>query len=182
MEENEEENLFDIDKDIFKEKKKKVNSGNKGKRAERDLCKILTDRFSKAFSRSIGSGNRGKQVSNLPKHAKETFGGDICCPENFKWVLESKNGYEDDIDLNTFDKGISKLDSFIEQTERDSQLTGRKSLLLWKRKRKNWLSFLKTENLPNPDIYTYRLVYREWSCIALSELLLLPDDFFFNDV
>jgi Holliday junction resolvase len=173
------ENLFNIDKDIFKEKKKRLNSGAKGKRAERDICKTLTERFGKEFSRSLGSGNRWGQVSNMPKHAKETFGGDICCPEDFKWVIESKNGYEDKIDLNSFDSGITKLDEFIEQSTKDSELTGRESLIFWKRKRKNWLCFIKTKHLPDPDIYNYRIVYREWSCISFTELLELPDEFFF---
>src|SRR4051812_1913406 len=97
-------------------KKKKKNSGDKGKRTERNLIKILEQRFGPGFSRTIGSGNRWGQGVHLPKHAKDTFTGDIVCPEGFKWVFESKGGY--DIDFNSvFSGGSAELDSFIEQAE-----------------------------------------------------------------
>ena len=36
-------------------KKRKADGGQKGKRGERELCKIFTKRFGKEFTRTIGS-------------------------------------------------------------------------------------------------------------------------------
>lgn len=165
--------------DLSKSRKKGINSGRKGKGAERELCKILAARFNKPFSRSVGSGNRWGQVSNLPQHAKQTFAGDICCPEEFKWVIESKCGYEEDIDLNSFDSGISRIDKFIKQSLNDSVLSGRNPIIIWKRKRKNWLCFLRSIDLPK-NKYEYMIIYRDWVCISLEDLLRSDDSYFFN--
>ena len=59
---------------------------------------MLTDFFGCSFTRSIGSGNRWGQVV-LSEQAKQVFSGDICVPEGFKWVIECKGGYEDDMHL-----------------------------------------------------------------------------------
>ena len=165
--------------DILKPgKKKKLNSGAKGKRVERDLVKILNERFGGGFSRSVGSGNRWGQVSSLPKHAQDTFSGDIVCPENFAFVFECKGGY-DDTDLNSvFDGGIGLIDGFLKQADMESGKAGRKSILVWKKNRKPWIAFLKTVGLPHLD-WNYRLIYREWSAVPLKELLEVKDEFFF---
>ena len=78
-------------------KKKKVNGKQKGNRTELHLCKMLTKHFEEEFSRALGSGARTSQVAHLPEHAKKTLTGDICVPEGFKWVIECKGGYEDDM-------------------------------------------------------------------------------------
>jgi hypothetical protein len=161
-----------------KERKKHLNSGDKGKRVERGLAKILNDRFGGGFSRSIGSGNRGEQVSNLPRHAKETFSGDLVCPANFAFVFESKGGY-DDVDLNSvFEGGNATLDAFLKQASEESVETGRKPILVWKKNRKPWLAWLRTVDLPHTD-WEYRLVYREWSAVPLSVLLQSDDEYFY---
>lgn len=171
-----------ITEDVSKDKKKKVDGGKKGKRVERDLCKKLTERFKMEFSRSIGSGNRWGQVANMPKHATETFSGDICCPENFKWVLESKGGYEDIIELgNVFGKGSKKLDEFLSQADDESKRCGRKPLLAWKRSHQPWLAFVHTKELGRKK-FEQRLIYKEWSCITLDELLKFGDEFFFDEM
>jgi hypothetical protein len=52
-------------------------------------------------------------VSFLPKHAQDTFSGDLVCPADFKWVFEVKCGYNE-IDLNAaFDGGVTDLDAFL---------------------------------------------------------------------
>lgn len=162
----------------IKARKKKINSGNKGKRVERDLCKLLNERFHRPFSRSVGSGNRWSQA-NLPSHAQQVFSGDLVCPENFLWVIEVKGGY-DDIDLNSaLEGGNAQIDQFLKQAAEESDRTGRKSMLLWKKDRKPWIVFLRTTDLPH-EKWVYRLVYREWSAVALSDLLKLDDGFFMN--
>ena len=174
-------NDFFVDDILQPKKKKKVNAVEKGKRVERELAKLLYKRFNKHFSRTIGSGNRWGQVSNMPQHAQDTFTGDLVCPENFAFTIESKGGYEDEIDLNSvlFD-GNARLDGFLKQAEDESKECGRKPLILWKRSRKPWLSMLKTADLPNFD-WKYRLIYMDWSMIPLNSLLLLSNEFFFDE-
>jgi len=169
---------FQID-DILKnkDKPKKVNGNSKGKRTERSLANLLNKRFGQGFSRSLGSGNRWSQVSNLPKHAKETLTGDICCPEGFKFVVESKGGYSK-IDLNNiFEKGNTELDEFIKQVSNDSERCQKMPLLIWKKDRRPWMVFIRSKDLIGE--YEYKIVYRDWVIIPLKELLELPDSFFF---
>ena len=175
---NEDEDL-EIEDILKPNKKKKINCGKKGKRVERELAKLLNDRFGGGFSRSVGSGNRYSQVSNLPKHAQDTFSGDLVCPVNFAFVFESKGGYED-IDLNSiFDDGVTQLDDFLKQAEDESSRTGRKPILVWKKNRKPWIAFLKTINLPHLD-WNYRLIYKDWSAVSFKELLTNSNEYFFN--
>lgn len=181
---------FQEDKDLevsdilgdFQKKKKKINSKKKGNRVELELTKILTARFGKPFSRSVGSGNRWGQVSNLPTHAKTTLTGDICPPEGFKWVIECKGGYEDKIDLNgIFKDGCSTLDGFIEQSQRDCEQSKRLPVIVWKRSFKPWLAMVQSANLPDQENCTYRLYYREWVIVQLDDLLKKPDNYWFEE-
>ena len=165
----------------FKNKTKKVDGGKKGKRVEREIVGVLNTRFShmenKTFSRSVGSGNRWSQVKNLPKHAKDTLTGDICCPEGFRFVIESKGGYNK-IDLNSiFENGNSELDNFLEQVIDDSKRCGKMPMLVWKRDRRPWLAFIRTCELIGD--YQYSIKYREWTCVLVKDLLKLSDDYFF---
>lgn len=165
--------------DILKARRKKVDGGKKGKRVERELVKVLTERFGEGFSRSVGSGNRWGQVRGLPKHAKDTLTGDLCCPKGFKWVLESKGGYNG-IDLNSiFVRGNSELDGFLDQVTKDGKRCGRMPMLLWKKDRKPWLAFVHTKELTGRK-FKYRLLYGKWSVVALDDLLKLEDGFFFD--
>lgn len=166
----------------FKKKTKKVDGGRKGKRVEREIVGILNQRFShlknKSFSRSVGSGNRWSQVKNMPTHAKETLTGDICCPEGFKFVIESKGGYNK-IDLNSiFESGNTELDDFLQQVTDDSKRCNKMPLLIWKRDRRPWLAFLRKTDIHGS--YEYSISYREWICVPVKELLKLEDNFFFS--
>lgn len=113
----------------------------------------------------------------MPSHAKETFSGDICCPEGFKWVIESKGGYED-IDLNNiFKDGNRQLDAFLQQVEDESKRCGRKPILLWKKNRKPWFAFVHSSEIEKRN-FKYKLLYDKWSMVVLDELLKLEDEFF----
>jgi len=164
----------------FKKKTKKVNGNKKGKRVEREIVGILNDRFqylNETFSRSVGSGNRWGQVKNMPAHAKETLTGDICCPKGFRFVIESKGGYNK-IDLNSmFESGNTELDSFLQQAEDDSKRSGKLPMLVWKRDRRPWLAFVKSTDIQGT--YDYKIIYREWTCVPVRELLKLPNEYFF---
>lgn len=181
------ENILDGDDD----KPKKVNSGRKGKRTENELCKVLNKRFLKVFqkhpdwgrfSRTMGSGNRWGQRVHLSKAAKETFSADIACPTNFIWVIESKGGYND-IDVFTAISGKnSEIDDFLRQVTDDSERTGKKPLLVWKKDRKPRTAWVKTIDIPEKHInkFKHRLIYGEWSAVSFDTFINLPDPLFFS--
>ncbi len=170
--------------------KKKIKSGPKGKGAEREIAKILNNRFEKLlsehedwgkFSRSVGSGNRWGQGVDLPKHAKDTFSGDLCVPQNFLWVLESKKGYNDDIDLCTLFGGpCAVLDGFLKQVEDDSGRCGRKPMLVWKKDYKPRLAFMKKKDAPSGKRFSCQMQYKGWLAVPFDELLKIDDSFFFS--
>lgn len=155
-----------------KKNKSKVDGKKKGNRTELGLCKLLTKHFDVDFTRSVGSGNRWGQV-NLSAQAKQVFSGDICVPDGFLWVFESKGGYEKEIDLtNAMDgDGIAQLDKFIEQSTHDANECGRKPIICWKRNRKPWLAMIRKQELDPVDKFQYYLLYRDWFIISLEELL-----------
>lgn len=168
--------------DNHPKKKKRVDGKSKGDRTELNLCKMLTKHFGEEFSRALGSGSRWSQVGQLPEHAKKTLSGDICVPEGFRWVIECKGGYEDDINLtNVCDGKIARLDEFIEQVERDANYCGRLPIILWKRNRKPWLAIVRQQDLPirfthvhdlhgrMPDVnFVY---YKDWFIVNFDKLL-----------
>lgn len=173
--------------DIFTEKTKKIKSGKKGKRVELELVKSLNARFSDIlaanppwgkFSRSVGSGNRWGQQVHLSRTATNIYSGDIVCPDHFRFVLESKGGYNH-VDLcSAFVGGSSELDEFLRQVSDDSVRCDRKPMLLWKKDRKPRLAFLKEEDTPAGFIYEMR--YREWKIVPYDDLIKQPDLFFFK--
>jgi hypothetical protein len=157
--------------------KKKVNSKKKGNRGELTLTKILGDHFGQTFSRSLGSGNRWGQVSNLPEHAKETLLGDICAPKGFRWVIEAKNGYEDVMDLTgvVAGKECKQLDKFIAQSSHDNEQSGRSPIIMWKAARKPWITFVRDQDFPPNIDFAARLHYKGWVGVSLDELLKKTD-------
>ena len=157
-------------------KKKKVDGKAKGNRTELNLCKYLGKHFGDEFSKAPGSGARTSQVAYLPEHAKKTLTGDLCVPEGFKWVVECKGGYEDDVNLTNVCEGIACLDGFIEQVTKDSKYCGRKPIILWKRNRKPWLAMIKFGDAPPefpPEFYSIEsfVAYKGWVILHLDTLL-----------
>jgi hypothetical protein len=184
------EEEIEID-NIFDKKPKKIKSGKKGKRVELEIVKSLNDRFSEMlnknpqfgkFSRTVGSGNRWGQNVYLSQSAINNFSGDIVCPDNFRFVLESKGGYND-IDLcSAFDNGQAEIDSFIKQVVDDSERSGRKPLLFWKKDRKPRLAFIRSCDIPKKKYENifYFMKYREWVVLNYNDLIKLEDNFFFK--
>jgi len=181
-----EEDDLDIE-DLMHERPKRIKSGKKGKRVELEVVKELNSRFSNIlsendswgkFSRSVGSGNRWGQNVHLSKTAKNIYSGDIVCPDNFKFSLESKGGYND-IDLcSAFGGGQSELDGFLRQADDDAERCGRKPMLLWKKDRKPRLAFLHSKDVPDRD-YRCRMTYGKWTAVSFEELIREDDEFFF---
>jgi hypothetical protein len=167
-------------KEKAKKKKKKANSKDKGRRFENNLCKVLKNRFGFEFTRTIGSGNRWGQVSFLPHHAQQTFSGDLVCPENFKFVIECKGGYND-IDIHgAFEKGIASLDKWIKQAEDEGERCGRTPIICWKKDYKPWLSLIELSNFDEPyKLFDYHFKYRNYIMFPLLEILKFEDNFFY---
>jgi hypothetical protein len=171
--------------DIFAIKKtKKINSSVKGKSGEREVVKILNDRFRTIlsanpswglFSRSIGSGNRFSQAV-LSYNAKQIFSSDISCPPSFKFTIESKVGY--DIDLCSAFVGSKELDSFLKQAVEDGEKSNKLPLVLWKKNRKPRLAFIHSVHVKKE--FEYSMKYREWTALTFSDLLSSGDNFFFE--
>jgi len=180
---NEEDDL-EIDDILIPKKQKKINSSVKGKVNEREVVKILNNRFSSIlaknpswgmFARSIGSGNRFSQVC-LSYNAKQVFSSDISCPPSFKFTIESKAGY--DIDLCSAFSGNKELDSFLKQAHEDGEKSNRFPMVLWKKNRRPRLAFIQTNVLiKKPE---YHMKYRDWTALLFEDLLLENDEFFFN--
>jgi len=184
----------DIVEDFEKrdKRKKKLKSKKKGNRTELGLVKLLNSRFADLlakhpewglFSRSVGSGNRWGQGVHLPKHAKDTFTGDLTCPTSFKFVIESKGGYND-VDLcGAFEDGDTTINSFLKQVSDDAERSSRKPMVVWKKDRKSHLAIIKGEDLPlavTEADYPYFMRYREWVVLPLEVLLKKHDAFFFD--
>lgn len=182
--------IEDLD-ELLKSKKKKINSGRKGKAAERDIVHIFNKKFVQllsdnpkwgAFSRAIGSGAFNKRGSLLPQHAKDTFTGDITAPVNFRFVLESKCGYNDADIFNCWFGKCRELDEFLEQVSKDSEYSGKKPMLLWKKDRKGRVVFLKRkdfEELSKVALPPIHFNYGDWVGIDFEFVLTLEDNFFF---
>ena len=165
--------------------KEKVDGKAKGNRTELNLCKFLTKHFKDEFSRALGSGSRWSQVGNLPEHAKKTLCGDICVPEKFRFVIESKGGYEGDLNLtNVLDnEGIPRLNEFIQQTVKDAEYSGRKPIILWKRNRKQWITIIRYSDIKQYlQYFKYFVQYDEWMLVNFQQLLeVTPREFWFHD-
>jgi len=169
---------LEIDDLSSKKASKKRNGCQKGKRFEREIVKILTKRFGSGFSRSIGSGNRWSQISNLPDHAKQTLTGDICCPQGFLWVFECKGGYSE-IDVHSFFVGSKKFDEFLSQAEEDASRLNKKPLVIWKKDRKEIVAAFRDDDLFVE--FQYKFYYRNWIIVSLNELLKLNDKCFIQN-
>jgi hypothetical protein len=160
-------------------KTKKINGKQKGNRVERELAKLLTTRFGREFSRSVGSGNRWSQVKDMPTAARETFAADLCVPDGFLWALECKGGYETAADLATLlDQGSAQIDQWLSQAQADSERSGRKPLIAWKRSRRPWVAIARRADF-NEFAFDDRLTYGDWFLVSLSSLLAVSDSMFF---
>ena len=120
-------------------KKKRVNSRTKGSSFERSICKILNERFNTTeFSRSPGSGAFATTHS-LPEHLK--IHGDLITPENFKFCIECKKGYNH-LNLYSLYNYSSEFWKFIEQCEKDSKKCKRIPLVIFKQDRQPTLAII----------------------------------------
>ena len=116
----------------------------------------------------------------MTEEAKQVYSGDIVVPKGFKWVIECKGGYEDDMDAwHVVDGSLKKLDEFIKQVSHDAGYTGRKPIICWKRNRRPWLACIRWEDFtpigietlfPNRIQYVYQAAEEQWVIVSLEKL------------
>jgi Holliday junction resolvase len=158
----------------------KVNSKKKGSRVERELAKLLTDRFGREFSRSVGSGNRWSQVADMPDAARETFAGDLVVPTGFRWSLECKGGYDSSDTLaSLLSSGSKQIDEWLAQAQADSERSGRKPLICWKPSRRPWLAIVRRSDFQESGFDRILMYSRDWFVVSLEDLLATSDSMFF---
>ena len=113
-------------------KKKKVNSRAKGSSFERQIAKLLNDRLGTTeFSRTPGSGAFATTHS-LPDHLK--IYGDLITPQNFRYCIECKKGYNNQNLYSLFNKS-SEFWKFIEQCQKDSDKCNKLPMVIFKQDR-----------------------------------------------
>jgi hypothetical protein len=156
----------------------KINSKNKGSSGERELCKILNNRFGLGlFSRVPMSGaytggkNRTK-TSNLSNSAKDTLSGDIITPDNFKFSIEHKF-YKEASFWDLFNDN-SNLKSWFIQCEGDAKFIEKEPMLIVKYNNKKRIVYIKNYN------GNYIFSIGEWKCLWLENLLKEENSYFFT--
>jgi hypothetical protein len=156
--------------------KKKINSKQKGSRAELELSKILTGRFGLPFARvGVTSGARPKQVK-LDEQAAETFTGDLITPAGFRFSIESKSV---NVNVDLLDQ-CALLDKFLEQAQNDADSIGKLPMLCWKRNRKGWIAVVPAQafRFIGEGLPTYYIHYRDWLVCPLDTLLTVQSPCF----
>ena len=131
-------------------KKKKVNSRAKGSTFERQIAKILNDRLGTTeFSRTPGSGAFATTHS-LPDHLK--IYGDLITPQNFKYCLECKKGYNNQ-NLYSLYNHSSDFWKFIDQCQKDSEKCGKIPMVIFKQDRQPTLAIIPSNVVVESNNY-----------------------------
>jgi hypothetical protein len=163
----------------------KVNGKNKGNTFERKIANLLSDRFAihlgieKGFRRNPDSGSffGGQNESRTETYGTEfAIFGDLICPKSFQFSIECKH-YKSSPTFQSFlNSEIKEWDLWISQAEQDSKKSSKKMCLIIKYN--NVDEFVVTNN----EIIDCKLrfLYKEKFAYKLSDILLLPDAFFFN--
>ena len=155
---------------------KKINSKQKGSRAELELSKILTGRFGLPFARvGVSSGSRPKQV-RLDEQAAETFTGDLVTPARFRFSIESKSV---NVNVDLLDQ-CALLDKFLEQAQNDADSIGKLPMLCWKRNRRGWIAVVPSQafRFIGEGLPAYYSRYRDWLVFYLDTLLTVQSPCF----
>lgn len=165
------------DSKLLKEKlskKKRVNSRSKGNTFERKICALLNDRFNTTeFCRSPGSGAFATTHS-LPDYLKVY--GDLITPKNFKHIIECKKGYNK-VNINSIFNNSSELWEFIKQSERDSQVSGKTSVIVYQQDRQPALIISRIGLFSR---FSDTITFDQYEINLLEKILSLSDDYFFT--
>tara|TARA_R110000737_G_C14603191_1_gene489518 strand:+ start:365 stop:895 length:531 start_codon:yes stop_codon:yes gene_type:complete len=172
---------YDLSK-LSSPKKKRINSKAKGSTFERNIAKMLNERFNtKEFARSPGSGAFAT-THTLPEHLK--LYGDLIAPLGFGFVLECKAGYDKE-NLGGFFTKNSGIKKFIEQANTDAVKAKKDFMVVFKQSRKDILCILDYSKTVldklNSSSTEYLLISNKYLCLRFEDLLLFSDSFFFTE-
>lgn len=171
----------------------KKNSRRKGITFEKNLCKILKERFDKPFARSPGSGAFGT-VAKVDARALEVLNADIIAPEGFLWSIEAKAGYGD-LDLiglmasqpwfRCRKSDIQQLDEFWNQASSQADRVNRKPVIIYRKDHRPPITMVLTKDVEpwmcemSTEVHP-RLIFGERTLMGLATWLALPDCVFFR--
>ena len=160
-------------------KKRRVNSKRKGASFERKIAKMLNERFNTTeFNRTPGSGAFGTTHA-LPQHL--IVHGDLITPQNFKYVIECKNGYN--VDIEDLFRSKSPFYSFIDQARKDARKVNRDWMVIYKKDRKKELVVVSAQEAlqsPFDSLDRYLLIKGKYYVYLLQDVLALPEHYWFT--
>lgn len=155
-----------------------------------ELAKILTERFGQEFKRvpmSGAWGTRNREIE-VREDAMQILSGDIMCPENFKFSVESKGR----IDFNFWDmlnaetKGLD-IDEWILQAKNDAAAVHKEALIYVKVNRRKpfvlYPSKLDEDFRNRPEtrkLFGKVIEYQGMRVLRFDYFLELPNEFFFE--
>lgn len=161
-----------------KERKKRINSKQKGNRAELECAKIFNKRFPDyTFKRVPQSGaifgqSNKENTEKIDEEIKITLSGDIICPLNFKFSIEHKAYNEADF-WGLFNES-SDLHNWMKQCKADAVFVGKEPMLIVKYNNKKRIVFTRFKF----DNYIFE--HQGWYCYWLEDYFKNPDNHFFN--
>jgi len=157
-------------------KKKRVNSRTKGNTFERQIAKLLNDRFNTTeFSRTPGSGAFAT-THTLPDHLK--IYGDLITPQNFKYCIECKKGYNNE-NLYSLYNYSSAFWGFLDQCEKDSKKCCKIPMVIFKQDRQPTLAIVPSYVHYNSNPIKYIQIMKsdlvKYNIYLLEDLLKQSD-------
>lgn len=164
-------------------------SGNlnkdKGKRGERELCKLLESQFGGSWIRTAGSGNyvggaNAVRASFLSNTQLLSARNDIIPPDEFKYAaIECKNYDDFEFHLLFKSSGASKLNKWIDQVSESSYDTVNDfPCICFKPNRKGWyivckLDYVKDLDLGKLNFSIYRYKEKAYLITDMLEFFIL---------
>jgi Holliday junction resolvase len=170
------EDNYDLNE--LRKKPKRKNSRTKGNTFERQIAKLLNDRFKTTeFSRSPGSGAFAS-THTVPDHLK--IYGDLITPNKFRFCIECKKGYKH-LNLYSLYNHSSDLWKFIEQSEKDSGKCSRIPLVIFKQDRQPALAIIPQSVAVTEDIKYIEIHNgKHYRVYLFEELLKCWDSMWFD--
>lgn len=168
-----------------------MNSKQKGKRGEGELVKILNDNFGDGrfrrvpFSGAITGGVNRESNKNID--FKEALTADIITPVNFNFVIEHKFYAEANFWDLFSDK--SNWNEWLKQVEGDAEFVDKTPLLVIKYNRHKRIAlvpysiiavYADIKKSKEIEDMSKKFIWKEYSVIALEDLISLPKDFWFK--
>jgi len=161
-----------------------VNGKQKGNGQERKLANLFSKRFEhvtgipQSFRRNPDSGSfwgASNQKRTKTHDVAHAHFGDIICPDDFKFSIESKF-YKSGPSFASIVKGkITQWDEWMEQAKQDAVNSKKAALLIIKYNGVDELAFVEHKMLGLEIVVMYKEMYG----YRLTDLLSLSDDSFF---